>query len=369
MTVIPTTAPQDEATTELVSALRDDVIPEAAGSELDVKVTGMAAVQNDVTNYLSQRMPVFFAAVLILSFVLLAMVFRSLLVPIKAVIMNMLSIAGAYGAVVAVFQWGWAGELLGIEGAPVNPFIPMMLFAVVFGLSMDYEVFLLSRVREEFVRTGDSPRSVADGLASTARVITAAAAIMVVVFGSFMFEDIREVKLFGLGLGLAVLLDATLVRMLLVPATMELLGDRNWWMPSWLDRLLPRIHVEGGGDASLTAPTPVDAESPALRGGRKVEVEAFEHRRQPVLAPLDGGAPVERGRLLGEADLGARRRGAQAPAHNGDGQRPVAGVGQPSGVDHALVVDDPLVADRSGQAGIVAGPVDEPVDTTGPEVV
>ncbi|MEL6982142.1 MAG: MMPL family transporter [Actinomycetota bacterium] len=248
LTLVPTTAPQDEATTELVSTLRDEVIPTAvAGTGLDVDVTGQAAVQNDITDFLSARMFLFFGAVLALSFVLLMVVFRSLLVPVKAVIMNALSISGAYGAVVAVFQWGWAGDLLGLEGAPINPFIPMMLFAIVFGLSMDYEVFLLSRVREEFVRTGDSARSVADGLASTARVISAAAAIMVVVFGSFLFEDIREVKLFGLGLALAVLLDATLVRMLLVPATMELLGDRNWWIPAWLDRILPRISVEGSG--------------------------------------------------------------------------------------------------------------------------
>jgi len=246
LTVVPTTSPQDEASTELVSTLRDDVIPAAvAGTGLDVNVTGQAAVQNDITDFLSARMFVFFGAVLALSFVLLMVVFRSLLVPIKAVIMNALSISGAYGAVVAVFQWGWAGDVLGLEAAPINPFIPMMLFAIVFGLSMDYEVFLLSRVREEFVRTGDSARSVADGLASTARVITAAAAIMVVVFGSFLFEDVREVKLFGLGLALAVLLDASLVRMLLVPATMELLGDRNWWMPAWLDRILPNLSVEG----------------------------------------------------------------------------------------------------------------------------
>ncbi|CAA9217588.1 MAG: Integral membrane protein [uncultured Acidimicrobiales bacterium] len=144
----------------------------------------------------------------------------------------------------AVFQWGWAGELLGIEGGPINPFVPMMLFAVVFGLSMDYEVFMLSRIREEYVRTGDATTSVADGLASTARVITAAAAIMVVVFASFMLEDIREIRLFGLGLALAVLLDATLVRMVVVPATMELLGARNWWLPGWLDRLLPHLEME-----------------------------------------------------------------------------------------------------------------------------
>jgi len=161
------------------------------------------------------------------------------------VIMNLLSLAAAFGIVTAIFQWGWGGDLLGIEPAPIEPFVPMMMFAIVFGLSMDYEVFLLSRIREEFVRTGDSRGSVADGLALTARVITAAAAIMVVVFGSFIGEADRLVKLFGVGLASAVLVDATIVRMLLVPATMELLGDANWWLPKWLDRLLPKISVEG----------------------------------------------------------------------------------------------------------------------------
>jgi RND superfamily putative drug exporter len=246
MNLVPMTAPQDEATSDLVTTLREEVIPAAtAGSNLDVKVTGTAAANIDFTDFLSQRVFVFFGAVLALSFVLLMMVFRSLLVPIKAVIMNVLSIAAAYGVVVAVFQWGWGSAVLGIEGAPIEPFVPMMLFAIVFGLSMDYEVFLLSRIREEYVRYGDAKESVADGLAATARVITAAAAIMIVVFGSFMFEDNRIIKLFGLGLALAVLLDATLVRMLLVPATMELLGERNWWIPTWLDRIIPQLNVEG----------------------------------------------------------------------------------------------------------------------------
>jgi putative drug exporter of the RND superfamily len=251
--VTPTTAPQDAETTDLVNRLRDDVLPAVTnGSGLDVAVAGGVAVGIDYTDYLSVRLPYFFAAVLGLSFLLLMVVFRSLLVPLKAVIMNLLSIGAAYGIVVAVFQWGWGGGLLDIEGAPIEPFVPMMLFAIVFGLSMDYEVFLLSRVREEWDRTGDSRTSVADGLASTARVITAAAAIMVVVFGSFLGESDRVVKLFGLGLSMAVLIDATIVRMLLVPATMELLGDRNWWIPRWLDRILPRVHIE--------APPDVDAE-------------------------------------------------------------------------------------------------------------
>ncbi len=244
--LFPTTAPQDEATTDLVLRLRDDVLPRATeGTGLAVAVSGGVAASVDFSEYLASRTPIFIAVVLTLSFLLLMLVFRSLLVPLKAVIMNLLSLAAAFGIVTAIFQWGWGGGLLGLEPAPIEPFVPMMMFAIVFGLSMDYEVFLLSRIREEFVRTRDSRASVADGLALTARVITAAAAIMVVVFGSFIGETDRIIKLFGVGLATAVLVDATIVRMLLVPATMELLGDANWWLPKWLDRILPRISVEG----------------------------------------------------------------------------------------------------------------------------
>jgi RND superfamily putative drug exporter len=248
MTVIPTTAPQAEATSELVTRLRDVVIPAAVtGTGLEVRVTGTTAANIDLTNFLGRRVLLFFGVVLSLSFVLLLMVFRSLLVPLKAVIMNVLAMTATYGVVVAVFQWGWGASLLDIAGAPVEPFIPMILFAIVFGLSMDYEVFLLSRVREEYARTNDTVGSVADGLAATARVITAAAAIMVLLFSSFVFEADRVLRMFGLGMAIAVLLDATLIRMLLVPATMELLGARNWWMPRWLDRLVPRLSAEGTG--------------------------------------------------------------------------------------------------------------------------
>ncbi|MGI8686658.1 MAG: MMPL family transporter [Acidimicrobiales bacterium] len=265
--VVPATAPQDAATTSLVNRLRNDVLPAVtAGTGLDVSVAGGVAIGVDFTEYLSARLPYFFGAVLGLSFLLLMVVFRSLLVPLKAVVMNLLSLGAAYGIVVAVFQWGWGGGLLGIEGAPIEPFIPMMLFAIVFGLSMDYEVFLLSRVKEEWDRTGDSGTSVADGLAATARVITAAAAIMVVVFGSFLGESDRVIKLFGLGLASAVLIDATIIRMLLVPATMELLGDRNWWLPPWLGRILPKVHIEAPADleaelASLDLDPPVETGS------------------------------------------------------------------------------------------------------------
>lgn len=257
--VIPDTGPQDVATADLVDALRSQVIPSVIeGTDLEVDVAGSVATGIDFSEYLGERMVWFFAAVLGLSFLLLMMVFRSVLVPLKAVIMNMLSIGGAYGVVVAVFQWGWGAGLFNTSAGPIEPFIPMMMFAIVFGLSMDYEVFLLSRVKEEYDRTGDPVNSVADGLAATARVITAAAAIMVVVFGSFFLEDNRIVKMLGLGLASAVLLDATLVRMLLVPATMELLGAGNWWLPRWLDRILPTISVEGShpADESDDEPTP-----------------------------------------------------------------------------------------------------------------
>ncbi|HET7489690.1 MAG TPA: MMPL family transporter [Acidimicrobiales bacterium] len=244
--LVPTSGPQDKATTDLVHRLRDNVLPPAEkAAGVDVAVTGTVAVQTDFSAYLASRMPYFFAAVLGLSFILLMVVFRSLLVPLKAVIMNLLSISAAYGIVVMLFQWGWGSDITHVQPAPIEPWAPMMLFAIVFGLSMDYEVFLLSRVREEWKRTGDSHASVADGLAATAKVITAAALIMVFVFGSFILENNRVVKLMGVGLAAAIFLDATVVRMLLVPATMELLGDKNWWLPKWLDRALPNLDVEG----------------------------------------------------------------------------------------------------------------------------
>ncbi len=242
----PITGPQDAATEDLVHRIRSEVVPRTLPvTGPDPLVAGQVAFNIDISDYLAGRIPIFFGAVLGASFLLLTAVFRSLVVPLKAVVMNMLSIGAAYGVVVAVFQWGWLGDLTAVEPAPIEPFIPMMLFAILFGLSMDYEVFLLSRMKEEYERTGDTVNSVADGLAATARVITAAAAIMVVVFGSFVLEDSRPVKLFGLGLATAIAIDATLVRMLIVPSTMELLGARNWWLPRWLDRLIPNLRVEG----------------------------------------------------------------------------------------------------------------------------
>ncbi len=239
--VIPTTGPQAEETEDLVHRLRDDLIHNAG---VIAHVGGATASDIDFSAKMAQRLPVFIGAVLMLSFLLLMAVFRSVLVPLKAVVLNLLSIAAAYGVMVAVFQWGWFGSFFDITPAPIEPWAPMMLFAIVFGLSMDYEVFLLSSIHERFVRTGDNSHAVVEGLASTARVITAAAAIMVCVFLPFVFGDSRGIKLIGLGLAAAVFVDATIVRMVLVPATMELLGRRNWWMPAWLDRVVPRVAVE-----------------------------------------------------------------------------------------------------------------------------
>ena len=247
--VIPTTAPQDSATTDLIHRLRSDVIPEAMAGVpgAEVYVGGQTAIFIDLSDKVESRLGWFIGAVILLSVVLLTMVFRSVVVPLKAAVMNLLSIGAAYGVIVAVFQWGWLKSLVGLdETVPIVSFMPMMLFAILFGLSMDYEVFLLSRIREEYLHRGDSDEAVVEGISATARVITSAALIMISVFGAFALGDDPLAKMFGIGLATAVLIDATIVRIVLVPAAMRLLGDRNWWLPAWLDRLLPRLDVEGG---------------------------------------------------------------------------------------------------------------------------
>jgi RND superfamily putative drug exporter len=270
-TLIPTTGPQDKATDSLVHHIRDDVLPSAvAGTDLSIHVGGMTASGIDFSDMIGKRLPIFIGAVLLLSFLLLLMVFRSVLVPLKAVLMNLLSIGAAYGVMVAVFQWGWFGSIVGVSGGPIEAWAPMMLFAIVFGLSMDYEVFLLSAIKEEYDATGDNAHAVSSGLAITARLITAAALIMVCVFGTFVLSDIRALKLIGLGLAVAVAIDATIVRIVLVPATMELLGKANWWLPRWLDRILPHLAVEGAPEPGRpSGPMPV----PAPVGGSDTDTE------------------------------------------------------------------------------------------------
>ncbi len=242
VTVIPKGAPQDRSTEGLVHRLRAEI----KDQNLAVHVGSVTAVAIDASDHVGARLPYMVVTVILLSFLLLMTVFRSVLVAVKAGIMNLLSIGASYGVIVAIFQWGWLRNVVGIgRPGPIEFWVPMMLFTVLFGLSMDYEVFLLSRVREEYLRHGDNATAVADGLAATARVITAAAAIMIAVFMSFVLGDLRVIKLMGLGLATAIFVDATIVRMVLVPATMELLGNANWWLPRWVDRILPDISIEG----------------------------------------------------------------------------------------------------------------------------
>ncbi len=248
LTVYPTTSPQDARTDALVHQVRGVIIPQTMrGTGISVVVGGITAVFSDFAQKIGQRLPVLIGVVIALSFLLLMTVFRSVVLPVKAAIMNLLSIGAAFGVIVAIFQWGWLKNVVGIgKAGPIESWAPMMLFTILFGLSMDYEIFLLSRIREEYVKTGDNGLAVADGLAGTARVISAAAAIMIAVFMSFVLGfDVRQIKLFGLGLAVAVLVDVTLIRLVLVPAIMEIMGNTNWYMPRWLDRIVPRIGAEG----------------------------------------------------------------------------------------------------------------------------
>jgi RND superfamily putative drug exporter len=251
VTVVPATAPQDSATGDLVHHLRDDVLPEATtNTGLTVHVGGQTAAFIDESELVSSRLPLFIAGVLGLSLLLILAVFRSPAIALKAGALNLLSVGAAFGVLALFAKGGWAGGLLGIDtDTPVPSAIPVIMFAILFGLSMDYEVFLLSRVREHYLKHGKASRAVVEGVARTARVITAAAAIMVVVFLAFVFSDEVFLKLMGVGMATAILVDATIVRMLLVPAVMQLLGRRTWWIPRWLDRALPRLDVEPAAPA------------------------------------------------------------------------------------------------------------------------
>ena len=251
ITVIPKSSPQDQDTEDLVNRLRDDTVPQELGrSGVTAKIGGVTAALEDQSEYMKGRLPIFVLGVVGLSFLLLLVAFHSPLISLKAGIMNLLSVSAAYGVMTLAANGGGFSKLIGIDHeVPVAPFMPVMMFAILFGLSMDYEVFLVSRIREEYLKDGDTRRAIADGLAKTARVITAAAAIMVVVFLAFLAAPDVFLKLFGIGLASAIFLDATIVRMVLVPAVMQLLGDRNWWIPSWLEKVLPRLDVERVGAA------------------------------------------------------------------------------------------------------------------------
>ena len=247
--VIATTAPQEAETRALINRLRQTAVPAAldqAAAGTTIYIGGTTAAFEDVTAKMISRLPFFFLIVIGISVLLLMMAFRSVLVPLKAALMNMMAIGASIGFVVAIFQWGWGLELTGLDRTgPIESFLPMFMFAILFGLSMDYEVFLLSRIRERWLESGDSTESVAYGIGASARVITAAAAILIAVFASFaVFGDERTVKVFGVGMAFAIFIDATLVRLVLVPAFMQIAGPANWWLPRWLDGLLPRLTID-----------------------------------------------------------------------------------------------------------------------------
>jgi RND superfamily putative drug exporter len=266
MDVYPASSPQAQATTVLVTHLRSDVLPQLKRrTGMPVLVGGFTAGSIDFSNVLASKLPLFIGIVVVLSALLLLVIFRSLVIPLQAAVMNLLSIGGALGVTVAVFQDGVLGSVLGVQKGPVEPWIPVLMFAVVFGLSMDYEVFLISRVREEWVRQRDASAAVADGIAFTGRVISAAAAIMVCVFLSFMLGNLRTIREFGFGLAAAVFLDALVVRCVLLPAVLELLGTVTWRLPRWLDTRLPRINIEGTTARALSAPEDVQLDGSSER--------------------------------------------------------------------------------------------------------
>ncbi|MGH3382948.1 MAG: MMPL family transporter [Nocardioidaceae bacterium] len=260
LTVVPTTGPQDTVTVDLVRSVRDDVLPAATnGTGARAHVGGRTATTIDLNKSLVDRLPLLIGGVVIVSMLLLLLAFRSVVIAVTAAVMNLLSIAAAYGVLAFFLEGGWAGNLIGIESpAPLAGFVPVIMFAVLFGLSMDYEVFLISRMSETWVHTRDNSRAVLSGLAGTGRVITAAATIMIVVFAALMATDNVTIKSFGVGMVAAIVVDATIVRMLLVPAVMQLLGRGNWWLPRTLDRWLPQLHVEGRADTFRPANDPAN---------------------------------------------------------------------------------------------------------------
>jgi RND superfamily putative drug exporter len=280
ISVYPKAAPQDYATSQLVSHLRGQVIPPVASSTgMRVYVGGVTAGSVDFANSLGHKLPLFIGVVVLLSALLLMVVFRSLVIPLQAAFMNLLSIGAALGVIVVIFQWGWLDSVMGISRGPIESFIPVMLFAIVFGLSMDYEVFLVSRIHEQWVRGGDSRRAVGEGLALTGRVVTAAAAIMICVFLSFMLGENRIIKEFGLSLASAVFLDAVVVRCLLLPAVLSILGERTWRIPAWLERALPRLNIEGSAVTATAASQPDgDGEGVAKEVGAGADGSSLRRR-------------------------------------------------------------------------------------------
>jgi RND superfamily putative drug exporter len=331
--LVPSTGPQEPATTELVHRLREEALPDAlAGTGIRVSVGGATAAGVDLTTTLSERLPLFVAASILLSVGLLVLLLRSPVIAVKAALMNLLSVGAAFGVVTYAISGTWLGQLIGIpEAIPAPAYAPLLMFAILFGLSMDYEIFLMSRIREEYVRTRDNSQAVADGLGATARVITAAAAVMVAVFAAFVLSQEVFLKAVGIGMASAILIDATVIRLVLVPAALKLMGDANWWMPTWLDRLLPRVSSEGSEPVVLPEP---------VAGGRHRPGRAGAGQRPPEAEATPEGSRV----------LATRPAESPEPALVGNGHRDRADVlalpqwrGEPEGRPAASAV---LVAQR-----------------------
>ncbi len=343
----PTTTPQDAATARTLDRVRSEVLPAAlATSPATAHVGGYTATMSDLSQRVEDRLPIFLVAVVAMSYLLLMVLFRSLLVPLKAAVLNLLSVAAAYGVLVMVFQWGWAASLIGLESTvPIISFIPLFMFAILFGLSMDYEVFLLSRVREEYLRTRDNHAAVVRGIGVTARTISCGAAIMVSVFVGFGFGDDPQLKMLGLGLATAVFIDATLVRLVLVPATMTLLGDANWWLPAWLDRLLPRWDLESSTHNQQGGQQVADDFTPSCRQSRgTASPSALASGPSRRSAELIAHHPPAQGRRGHHLETGVEEDVQQpdrrlVPDHGPAGRR-LGGIGlQDAGADLPAVLD------------------------------
>lgn len=321
ITVVPDSSPQSQETSDLVDRLRGEVLPEAEdGTTLEVSVGGVTAGYDDFAEVIVGKLPLFVGVVIGLGCLLLLLAFRSIGIPLKAAAMNIAAVAASFGIVIAVFQWGWGSELLGLGSAgPIEPFLPVIMVSVLFGLSMDYQVFLVSRMYEEWRLTGDNRRAVRVGLSETSRVINSAAVIMIAVFGAFVLSGDRLIAMFGIALAAAVALDAFVLRTLLVPALMHMLGGANWWLPGWLDRRLPRISIEPAPEsapvpdpAAVPAPEPVPAGAYAAASGGVPEPAseavpdglpqaagtagaAISHQRAASLMGLSESAPTVTG--------------------------------------------------------------------------
>jgi putative drug exporter of the RND superfamily len=306
--VIPTTRPQAGATSALVTQLRDNVLPKEPATTY---VTGTTAGGVDFTNRITSRILWLILAVVAISFILLTAAFRSVVIATKAAILNLLSIGAAYGVIVAIFQWGWGASLIGVHSSlPIPAYVPMLVFCIVFGLSMDYEVFLLSRIHEAWISTGDAHRSVAIGIGSTARVITTAAAVMVVVFASFVLSSDPTVKMLAIGMAFAVLIDASLVRMILVPSVMSLLGKHAWWLPRWLEPFVPHLELEGSTAAGAAAAGAADA-TVSVGAAGATEPSSSDEAARSMAAQSSGGASS------GASSSGAQSSSAGSPGAHG----------------------------------------------------